>query len=400
MQQQDRLQYLLDRLIAHDATEAELQELESIVKADLSGKCVQQVETLLSQFSIEIPSFNEEHWQGVASTILSADKIKETPAVVVHRVHFLKRGWPKYAAAIIILFGISAYLWNQNRQTQPDQVAIVDPVPVQNDVAPGGNRAILTLADGSKIVLDSVKSGELAHEENATISKTVDGKIVYNSNGKVGDRILFNTIATPRGGQYQLILPDGTQVWLNAQSSITYPTAFNGRERKVSIMGEAYFEVTKNKSKPFVVDIGEANIVVLGTHFNVNTYKDEKSKNITLFEGSVRITKKSTLTTLTLKPGQQGQLTDQKLALASHVDLVQALAWKNGVFDFNQLTLSEVMKQLSRWYDVEVIYEKTIPKMTFGGKMGRDLNLSQVLEALTTMGVKFRIEGRKLIVTS
>jgi ferric-dicitrate binding protein FerR (iron transport regulator) len=205
-------------------------------------------------------------------------------------------------------------------------------------------------------------------------------------------------MSTPRGGQYQLTLADGSQVWLNAESSITYPTAFNGNDRKVSITGEAYFEVAKDKKKPFRVDIGPATIEVLGTHFNMNTYKDEQTNKTTLLEGSVRI--KTVHTSLTLRPGQQGQYNPRtnNLSLAVHPDVEQAVAWKNGVFNFNNVKLEEAMRQIARWYDVQVVYEKTIPATTFGGKMGRDLKLSQVLKLLGEMGIQFRIEGKKLIV--
>jgi ferric-dicitrate binding protein FerR (iron transport regulator) len=315
----------------------------------------------------------------------------------VHRVHFLKRAWWKYAAAILMIFGIGTYLYI-NQQKEKPSVTQTNPVPVQNDVAPGGNRATLTLADGRKIELDNAQKGQIAKEENATINKTADGKIVYDPNEKLGNKILFNTMSTPRGGQCQLTLPDGSQVWLNAESSITYPTAFNANERKVSITGEAYFEVAKDKKKPFRVDIGPATIEVLGTHFNMNTYKDEQTNKTTLLEGSVRI--KTVHTSLTLRPGQQGQYNPRtnNLSLAVHPDVEQAVAWKNGVFNFNNVKLEEAMRQIARWYDVQVVYEKTIPATTFGGKMGRDLKLSQVLKLLGEMGIQFRIEGKKLIV--
>jgi len=278
---------------------------------------------------------------------------------------------------------------------------------VQNDVAPGGNKAILTLADGSKIVLDSAKSGQLAREANATITKTADGKIVYDADEKLGDRLLFNTMVTPRGGQYQLTLPDGSQVWLNAESSITYPTAFTGNERKVSVTGEAYFEVAKNKSKPFRVDIGDATIEVLGTHFNVNTYKEEPTKNITLLEGSVRLTSHfSPLTshnsvhTLILKPGQQGQLTDRGLFLAANPDLDQVMAWKNGRFKFGAgMQIEEIFRQISRWYDVDITYEGKITG-TIGGSLSRQVNISKVLELMQSTGtISYRIEGKRVVVS-
>jgi transmembrane sensor len=335
---------------------------------------------------------------------------------------YTRTNWIRYAAAIIIMIGIgtAAYLWNTQQQEKPS-VTQKSPSPVKNDVAPGGNKATLTLADGTKIILDSAASGQLAREANATITKTNDGRIVYNADVKLGSTILFNTMATPRGGQFQLTLPDGTQVWLNAESSITYPTAFIGNERKVTITGEAYFEVTSDKKKPFKVecllarhpeersDEGSAKkrmtIEVLGTHFNVNSYKEEPSYNTTLLEGSVRLTlptadsrlPNNARASLTLKPGQQAQLTDRGLFLATDPNVEQVMAWKNGVFNFDNMKLPEAMRQLSRWYDVQVVYEGKVPQITFVGSMGRDLNLSQVLKVLSALEVKFRIENRKLI---
>lgn len=322
----------------------------------------------------------------------------ETVVPSVHRIPFLKTAWLRYAAAIIIILGVGAYLYINNQKEKPS-VTQTDPHPVNNDVAPGGNRAILTLADGSKIILDSAKSGELAKEENATITKTADGKIVYHPGEKVGDKILLNTMATPRGGQYQLTLPDGSEVWLNAESSITYPTAFSGNERKVNITGEAYFQVKKDKTKPFKVDIGAVTIEVLGTHFNVNTYKDEITNNTTLLEGSVRI--KTVHTSLVLKPGQQGQFNPrtEKLSLAVNPNVEQVIAWKNGYFNFKGTDLKTVMRQLERWYDVEVVYEAQPADMKFSGEIQRNLNLSDLLEGLRKTDIHFRIQGRQLIIT-
>jgi ferric-dicitrate binding protein FerR (iron transport regulator) len=203
-------------------------------------------------------------------------------------------------------------------------------------------------------------------------------------------------MTTPRGGEYQLTLPDGSHVWLNAESSITYPTAFNDNERKVSITGEAYFEVAKDKTKPFKVGIGIATIEVLGTHFNVNTYKEEPTNNVTLLEGSVRI--KSVHTSLVLKPGQQGQLSDRGLSLTANPDLEQVMAWKNGMFLMSNTDLSAIMRQVSRWYDVDVFFETNPTHEKFGGGISRNLPLSEILDLLKNAGVSFRLDGRKLYV--
>jgi ferric-dicitrate binding protein FerR (iron transport regulator) len=320
--------------------------------------------------------------------------------VPVHRVHFLRTTWVRYAAAIIIIAGLGAYLWTAGdgkRQTADKNGVAV----AVNDVAPGGNKATLTLADGTKIILDSAANGKLAEQGTSLIEKK-EGQIVYSKLSSPVSRlpspVSFNTMSTPRGGQYQLRLPDGSLAWLNAESSITYPAVFSGNERRVQVKGEVYFEVAKNKDLPFRVEAREQVIEVLGTHFNVNTYSEESTYNTTLLEGSVQI--KTVHTSLTLKPGQQGQFIPAKeqLSLALHPDLQQVMAWTTGEFNFNDLKLEEAMQQLSRWYDVEVVYEGAVPKVRFGGEMGRDLKLSQVVKALGVMGVHFRIEGKKLIV--
>jgi transmembrane sensor len=317
----------------------------------------------------------------------------------VHRIYFLKTSWFRYAAAILISVGVGSFVYIINQKEKPS-VTTINPLPLKNDVAPGGNKAVLTLADGTTIMLDSAANGKIANEDQATVIKTADGRIEYKATGQKPNAVAYNTMMTPRGGQFQLQLPDGSQAWLNAASSITYPTSFNGKTREVSISGEVYFEITKNRRQPFIVRAGKQTIEVLGTHFNINIYTDETSQNTTLLEGSVRI--KSVHTSLTLKPGQQGRLDPRtnNLSLAANPDIEQVIAWKNGAFNFNRLSLKAVLQQLARWYDVEVVYEEKMPEMTFRGEMGRDLNLSQVLKALNTLGVKFEIEGNRLKVKS
>ena len=426
---QNRLKYLLDRQLQDSLTETEQQEL------DTWDQLLEEQEGMLQLYSEdEQLELKQQLWNRInIRTNEQAQIISIPPAV--HRIHFLKTAWFRYAAAGIIVIAIGAYLWNIQQKEKPS-VTQTSPVPVQNDVAPGGNRATLTLADGSKIVLDSAANGKLADQGTSVIEKK-DGQVVYLESSpstfekggrsdlpRNADRrgISYNTMSTPRGGQYQLTLPDGSHVWLNAESSITYPTEFTGSDRKVSISGEAYFEVAKNKAKPFKVTISpagggvrEANgggleIEVLGTHFNVNAYADEVTIKTTLIEGSVRLKTtavsrlrspdKSVLTSLTLKPGQQGQLTDQRLSLAVKPDVEQVMAWKNGVFNFNRTSLQEAMRQLSRWYDIEVVYKDDIPEFNFYGEIQRTLTLSQVLSGLSDLGVTFTIERNKRLVVA
>jgi ferric-dicitrate binding protein FerR (iron transport regulator) len=243
-------------------------------------------------------------------------------------------------------------------------------------------------------------NGVVTTQGKTTVSIS-NGKLVYNT-GTDGNEVLYNTMTTPKGREYQLVLPDGTTVWLNAASSITYPTAFTGKNRNVAITGEAYFEVVKDQTKPFHVKMNDTEVEVLGTHFNINAYPDEASINTTLLEGSVRVIRKNNMAML--KPGQQAQVNTSSpadaagITVTSNADLDQVMAWKNGSFQFDGVPLSAAMRQLSRWYDVEVVYEKGVPDIKLGGEMKRDLNLSQVLKGLGKLGVNCKVEGKKLVV--
>ena len=311
--------------------------------------------------------------------VLQADKLEGVRPAQIRQINFFRRGFFRYAAAIIILFAVGAYLW----QTQKSSggIAQTTPLPVQKDILPGSDKAILTLSNGQKIEL------------NATAQQTItDGNLsINNKNGTLiygkSEIVVYNTMSTPKGGQFKLTLPDGTNVWLNAESSITYPTSFPGNDRSVSITGEAYFEVVKNPSKPFTVKTYKNEITVLGTSFNVNSYGDEPVMKTSLLEGSVRIADK------VLKPGQAYR--DGKV-VETNID--QDMAWKNGFFNFNGADLQDVMRQLSRWYDINVKYEVPVKTRKFRGELHRDLSLMQITSILKEMDVQFRLEGRTLFV--
>lgn len=309
----------------------------------------------------------------------------------VHRVRLLRRWWWA-AASIILLLGAGAYFWidQTNKGTQVTTVQ-----SGQNDALPGKNGAILTLANGRKVVLDSLGNGTIATQNGAQVNLK-NGQLTYNPTGETSGVMVYNTMTTPKGRQFKVTMPDGTMVWLNAASSITYPTVFTEKERRVKVTGEVYFEVAKNAQKPFTVDVNNAATVqVLGTHFNVNAYADEAAIRTTLLEGKVKVIKGTAIETL--HPGQQAAISDQ-IRVIPRVNTDLVMAWKNGVFNFNGLSLEELMRQLSRWYDVEVVYTSGIPDVELYGKIGRDLNLSQILQSLQEMDVQCRLEGRKLIV--
>jgi transmembrane sensor len=310
--------------------------------------------------------------------------------------------WLRYSsvAAVLLLVGAGIYL--VARHPQQEKPAVVQ-VPVKNDVAPGKQGAILTLADGRTVVLDSLGNGVVATQGGAKVLLN-NGRLAYNTESAGATEVAYNTVTTPKGRQFQVSLPDGTKVWLNAASSLRYPTVFAGPERKVEVTGEAYFEVSPQLSKdgdrmPFLVKINEqTEVQVLGTHFNINAYKDEATINTTLLEGSVRIVNGGEKAVL--RPGQQAQTGESaRIKIVADANVEKVMAWKNGVFDFQDATLEEVMRQLQRWYDIDVVYEKGVPKLEFIGKMGRDLSLAEVLGGLQLSKVHFRLEaGRRLVV--
>lgn len=335
----------------------------------------------------------EEAWQKI-------DAARKNDTSSTHRVYFLRRGFLRIAAVIILALGAGAYLWHQNSRKQ----AVTDTSKQPSmDIAPGKEGAILTLADGSQIVLDSIGNGLIASQKGANVLLE-NGQLAYNSTGENTGELAYNTMTTPKGRQFQVVLPDGTKAWLNAASSLKFPTRFSGKERRVSITGEVYFEVARQAKQPFFVKINDqAEIQVLGTSFNANAYENEAGINTTLLEGSVKIiptlNSKNPTSNVILKPGQQARLINHQLSIVKNVDIEKVTAWKNGLFNFKGATLEDVMRQLERWYDIEVVYEKGIPNIHFGGEISRDVSLAGVIRGLEDAGVRFRIEeGRKLVV--
>lgn len=303
--------------------------------------------------------------------------------------------WPRIAvaASIILCLGTAWYFYQRTDANPAVSYA-------KNNILPGGNRAYLTLADGKRIVLTNAKNGTLAQQPGVNITKTSDGKVIYRITDlepEIKGLKNYNTIETPVGGQYQIVLPDGTKVWLNAASSLKFPSTFARLvNRKVELRGEAYFEVAKNKQQPFIVKTVEQEVEVLGTHFNINTYKDEQGVKTTLLEGSIKI--HNDVESKILKPGEQSTLTNQRF-MVNTIDVEEAVAWKRGYFYFNNENIESIMRKLSRWYNVEVQYEGRIPDEGFYGTVSQTKNISQVLSILEkTKGIHFRIEGRRITV--
>ena len=326
--------------------------------------------------------------------------------------------WLRYAAAASVIFLVAAGIYNifVNQPSGQDQASHLSISP-GTDLPPGGNKAVLTLADGGQIILDTASNGIITLQAGAQVIKAADGQIEYQAEKQGTEKIEYNTVSTPVGGQYQLTLSDGTTVWLNAASSLRFPAVFAGKERRVFITGEAYFEVThqydpkalkkgKQVNIPFVVDVaGKGTVEVLGTRFNINSYTEEESVKTTLLEGSVSFRSASSenvenkLSPVVLSPGQQVILTpDGQVKVEDQVNLEKVVAWKNGYFYFSSSTLQEVMNQMARWYNLEVVFEGKITTEKFNGKIQRDLNLSGALKILESNNVHFRIEENKLYV--
>ena len=373
-----------------EASEIETHALFDYINDPLNA---QQVKEIIGD---ALSQETEEHALPHYRQQLILDRIFNHESLPAKKFNGRVSGWVKLAAAVLLFILPGIYFLKSNKQPKLT-AAINKPRPI--DVQPGGNKAILTLGDGSHIVLDSARNGLLAHQGNTKIMKSANGHIGYNTTANNTDALIFNTMTTPRGGKYDLQLADGTRVWLNASSSITYPITFSGTERRVSITGEAYFEVAKNKAMPFKINVnGQEEVQVLGTHFNIMAYNDEAAIKTTLLEGSVKIVRNKT--TSVLKPGQQAQLTtDGKLSVTDDTDINAVMAWKNGQTLFVNEDIKTIMRQVSRWYDIDVEYQGDMPTRLFTGGISRESNLSVLLKILELNKIHFKMAGKKLIVT-
>jgi transmembrane sensor len=372
----------------------ENKDAEELLKKFRAGQLTEQEKALLESWYIQRASRSEvdlsaEELEAVLQEIWDTLPVHEEERPV-------RRLWPRIAAAASILLILSAGGYFLLHKTPAVQQVAQNHVP---DIAPGSNKAILTLANGHQIILTGAKNGQLSVQGNTTINKTADGQVVYNSGQAASSETAYNTMSTPRGGQYHLTLADGTNVWLNASSSITYPVAFNGKERKVSITGEAFFEVKHNAAQPFRVSVKGQTIEDLGTEFNINAYNDEPVVKTTLLQGSVRLTNGKAVAMM--KPGQDAvtRLGNDHITIGE-ADTEQAVAWKNGSFIFNNEDLASIMRKVSRWYDVDIEYTAGANSAeNYIGSMTRYTNVSQVLKVLEETGhVRFKIDGKKIVV--
>jgi hypothetical protein len=316
------------------------------------------------------------------------------------------RPQPKFrwiaVAATVLLFTVILFYFYSYKKIVKQEVAQNN--VFKSNIQHGCNKAILTLGNGKKIVLDDVKNGQLAVEGNVVITKDVDGQIIYNTTNQTSKAMATaiiaynNTITTPKGGQYQVRLLDGSSVWLDAASSITFPSTFTGNKRQVQLTGEAYFEVAKNRAKPFLVNVEDKQqIEVLGTHFNVQAYPDDRDIKTTLLEGSVKLLYKNRQAIL--KPGQTAVNDPDQSLLIKPADIYEVMAWKNNMFVFNNENIKSIMKRLSRWYDVDVVFEGNLEKVNFFGNYSRLKSLENLLKDIElTEKVHFKIKGRRITI--
>jgi hypothetical protein len=305
--------------------------------------------------------------------------------------------WYWAAASILILF-ITGITYHYTSTKKQDQQLAQDRLKAKNNIVPGSNKATLTLANGEVIVLDKEHNGALAKQGSVQIIKLNNGQLAYKADQTkdAGRQVSFNTLSTPAGGQYQITLPDGTVVWMNAASSLIFPTAFTGKDRTVKLKGEAYFEVSANEHQPFIVRVNNMDVQVLGTRFNVMAYEDEQVVKTTLLQGMVKVAADNKV--VLLKPGQQAKMKQSGEMNVIPVNVEEVVAWKNGIFSFNGATTQEVMQQIARWYDAEIVYPDGIPKGLFRGEIERTADISTVLKILEVSGVKFTVEGHKIVV--
>ena len=373
---------------------------EELIRKYLEGKTTPEEEALLEGWYLEMAADRPEiaakpDYEKIAAEIwqplLAVQAGQPIPKPSI-------RLWPRVVAAASVLILLTLGTLYVFRKDPVGPVA--QQAPPVNDILPAGALATLTLSDGRKIPLDSISNKKLAHQQHADIG-TIDGRLVYTitKNSPVAPQEESNTLTTHPGEHYSIELADGTKAWLDASSSITYPVAFSGSERKVSITGEVYFEIVHDPKRPFYIAVKDQQIEDIGTRLNINSYDDEPILSTTLLEGSVRVVKGKR--SVILKPGQQATRRPGDSAFHIRpVDPMAAVAWKNGYFLFDSADIKTVMRQIARWYNVEVIYKGELPKRTFKGKFYRDIKASEAFSILSYFGAHFHIEGKTVTVSS
>ena len=403
MQANERIRQLLDLYQSGMINETELEEL-SIWLHGLTEEQRTELEVyfqplwqkaMAGDLKVDV----SVNWEAMKSSIFSNN------TTMLEREVKVKRLWWKMAAAIILLLGLS-FTWRilHEKPISPQPIA-VNKIRTPDKILPGSNQTILTLDDGRSFKLDSTATGEILQEGDVKIVKLKNGEIAYSIAGNTNLVPRFHTVNVPRGGRpYQLQLADGSKIWLNAASSLRYPDLFDGGTRTVTLTGEGYFEVAHDPSRPFMVRTGNQLVEVLGTHFNINSYNDEDAVRTTLLEGSVKtsVVDPSTNTaiqSIIIKPGLQSVMdqSNGKLSL-SEANTSLAVAWVKGYFQFDKTDVPAILRQVARWYDLDIEYAGKIPEDLFSGKMERNLSLAGIVNLLDRGNIHVKIEGRKLVV--
>jgi ferric-dicitrate binding protein FerR (iron transport regulator) len=379
-----RLQYLLEIYFKETASEQETMELMRILEKEESNEELQTLlDSMWSKFLPVDEAWTEEKKGEQYHEILQRIKRNQAPVKRINTWRII------VAAAVIVgVVATGAIFYTHQPTVQKPQVAAVN--KVVKDIPPGKDRAILTLENGTKVDLDSLQKSSAAMYG---FQKKNNNEIAFNASSQ---SITYNTLATPKGGKYKLMLPDGSMVWLNAASTLRFPTAFQGDTREVTVTGEAYFEIAPNAKQPFHVKVRDMDVQVLGTNFNVMAYDDENAINTTLLQGSVKVAQGSNSSLL--KPGQFSAIDKDGAIKIKEADVEETMAWKNDMFVFRAYDFKKVMRQLERWYNVTVVYKSKIPEGKYSGMIGRNNNISQVLNILKASGISFDINDNNTIV--
>lgn len=414
----ERLEFLMERYRTNTCTREEMEELFQLMRQDGGSNLLRVLQEHWEVDARTQPAESPD-WDELFEAMMDQTRSLEPVSLppITRRRRSRNRRWFVLSLCLLLLLGGAGIVMRMRYASRPGAPRVVArPRRFKNDVQPGGNKAILTLADGSSIVLDSAGNGTLSMQGNTRVLKLANGRLAYQTAHSADPGPVYNTISTPRGGQYQIELPDGSKVWLDAGSCLRFPTAFAGKEREVQLSGEAFFEVSGDARRPFQVSVysqepGKSEelqkVKVLGTQFNVMAYADEQLVKTTLIEGGIRVDDDaavgpSSQSSYELRPGEQALL-HRDHASSTHIvadaDIDAAVAWKNGYFNFNKADIQTIMRQLSRWYDIDVSFRgnKGNERVFFGG-IQRNLPLSSIFSILERSGVLFSIDGKKVVV--
>lgn len=398
-----RLEYLLERYLNRKCNESEEAELMELLRLPENERMVKLVMDKLMDKHADDLKMPEDTARAILQQIVAINNHKTIRAKTVL---FTWRMWRKVAvASVVILVAVAAMIYVRRDRKAPEETVVKE----KRDIHPGGDKGSLTLADGTVLSLNEMPDGVLGQQGNYMIRKK-GGVLQCDINGgstQIAGKS-YNVLSTPRGGQFKLMLPDGSKVWLNAESSLKFPVAFDKNSREVELSGEAYFEVksirvrNSKTKKPFSVLVRlpsgkQARVAVLGTHFNVNAYNNESSVKTTLVEGAVDVSEEGG--SVVLKPGQQARLSENSpLSVDRHADVEGAVAWKNGLFHFDNVDITTIMRQIGRWYNVDIVYAGKIAPRHFVGKIRRSAELSEVLEILRLSDIDFKVDGKTIVV--